>query len=223
MRISLVNAQIPYSFYNINETNNQFNVSGVTYKFPYGNYNVNSFIQTWNSVLANNNWTITFNNITNKLNFSYPSTFYLNDGANSMFPVIGFEKVSFLYSSNNSLLSSYPVNFSGLTRLLVSSPSFNINNFSTNEEAFSKILASIPISSNTSGIINYTNITNFKNVFKNHELSCIDLIIQDDQNNFIDFNNQNWTLTLQIDVVSEVVNEISDLNDVYKNAIQELN
>ena len=68
MRISLVNAQIPYSFYNINETNNQFNVSGVKYKFSYGNYNVNSFIQTWNSVLANNSWTITFSNITNKLN-----------------------------------------------------------------------------------------------------------------------------------------------------------
>jgi hypothetical protein len=165
-RISLVNCQIPYSFYNINETNNQFNVSGITYNFPVGNYNVNTFIQTWASVLANNNWSITFNNITNKLNFSYPSAFYFNDGANSMFSVIGFSLGSFLYSSNNSLLSSYPINFSGLTRLLISSPSFSITNLSSNEEGFSKILASVPISSNTSGIINYTNITNFKNVFK---------------------------------------------------------
>ena len=107
-----------------------------------------------------------------------------------MFPVIGFSLGSFLYSSNNSLLSSFPVNFSDLTRLLVSSPSFGIHNVTANEEGFTKILASIPISSNTSGIINYTNITNFKNVFKNHELSCIDIIIQDDKNNFIGFNNQ---------------------------------
>ena len=214
-RVSLVNCQIPYSFYNINETNNQFNVSGVTYNFPIGNYNVNSFISTWASVLGNNNWSITFNSITNKLNFSYTSAFYFNDGANSMFPIMGFSLGSFLYSSNNSLLSSFPVNFSGLTRLLVSSPSFGTNNFSANKQGY-HILTSVPISSNTSVIINYTNVTNFKNVFKNHELSCIDIIIQDDQNNFIDFNNQNWTLTLQIDIIHEVVNEVSDLTDVYK-------
>ena len=82
MRISLVNAQFPYSCYNINETNNQFNVNGIVYNFPVGYYNVNTFIQTWGSVLGNNNWSITFNNITNKLNFSYPSAFYFNDGEN---------------------------------------------------------------------------------------------------------------------------------------------
>ena len=223
MRVSLVNAQLPYSFYNINETNNQFNVSGITYNFPVGNYNVNSFISTWASVLGNNNWSITFNNITNKFNFVYTSAFYFNDGGNSMFPIMGFSLGSFLYSSNNSLLSSYPVNFSGLTRLLISSPSFGIHNITGKEEGYNNILASVPISSNMSGIINYTNITNFKNVFKNHELSCIEIIIQDDQNNFINFNNQNWSLTLQLDVVSEVVNEITGLNDVYKNAIKELN
>lgn len=222
MRISLVNAQIPYSFYNINETNNQFNVSGVTYNFPNGNYNVNTFISTWASVLGNSNWTITFNSLTNKLNFACTSSFYFSDGGNSMFQIIGFGEGSTYYSTSNSLLAPFPVNFSGLTRLLISSPSFNIHNLNINDEGSTRILACIPITSNNSGIINYSNITNFKNIFRNHELSTIDIIITDDQNNFINFNNQNWTLTLQLDIVNEVVNEISDLTDVYKNAIQEL-
>ena len=39
MRVSLVNAQIPMSFYNINNTNNTIYISGVKYSFPIGNYN----------------------------------------------------------------------------------------------------------------------------------------------------------------------------------------
>ena len=220
MRVSLVNCQIPYSFYNINENNNQFNISGVVYNFPYGNYNVNTFISTWATVVGNNNWTITYNSMTNKLTFAYTNSFYFSDGGFSMFPVLGFA-TGITYYSTGTLTSAFPCNFSGLSRILISSPSFGINNINQNDEAFTKVLACIPINTSPSGIINYVNITNFKNIFKNHELSNIDILITDDNNNLINFNNQNWTLTLQLDFVNEVINDIKDLKDVYNNAVQE--
>ena len=63
MKLSVVNAQIPVSWYLINDTNNRiyFSVNGVqnNYFFPNGNYNVNTFISTWISTFGNN-WTLTF-------------------------------------------------------------------------------------------------------------------------------------------------------------------
>ena len=68
MRLSVVNAQIPISWYLINNTNNQIiiTISGIstTYLFKQGNYNVNSFITEWNNSIGPN-WTLTFDSITN--------------------------------------------------------------------------------------------------------------------------------------------------------------
>ena len=51
VRLSLVNAQFPYSFYNIYSGNDNFNITInsvlTTYTFPHGNYNVNTFISAW--------------------------------------------------------------------------------------------------------------------------------------------------------------------------------
>ena len=39
----------------------------------------------------------------------------------------------------------------------------------------------------------------------------------DDNRNFIDFNNVDWTITLQIDILSEVFETIDNLEDIYEN------
>ena len=84
------------------------------------------------------------------------------------------------------------------------------------------ILAVIPINCRQSSIINYTNITGFNSVFKNHEISSIKISICDDDDNFINFNNIDWSMTLQIDILNEVIHTLDNLNDIYENAIQEL-
>ena len=69
MKISVVNAQIPISWYLITSNNNKINitVAGVktSYYFKIGNYNISTFITEWaNSIGVN--WTLTYSNITNK-------------------------------------------------------------------------------------------------------------------------------------------------------------
>ena len=42
----------------------------------------------------------------------------------------------------------------------------------------------------------------------------------DDLRNFIDFNNVDWTICIQIDILSENVQSIDNLADVYENLTQ---
>jgi hypothetical protein len=78
MRLSVVNAQIPISWYLINDTNNQIIINNITYFLKKGNYNINTFISEWaNSIGAG--WTLTYDGITNKITYAYTSSFTFSD------------------------------------------------------------------------------------------------------------------------------------------------
>ena len=221
-RVSLVNAQIPCSFYQINNSNNQIVINDILYTFPNGNYNVNNFITTWYSVIGST-WLLSFSSMTNTLVFTFTSPFNFTDTKNSLFPVIGFTAGITYNCTGSTLLAPYPVNFSGLPRILISSPTFNLNSRCANAEAtMSSIIGAIPINTLSNGIIYYTNYTNYKSIFSSFELSFITIMLQDDNDNMLDMNNIDWAITLQIDTVVEVVKSMDNLNDIYENAINEL-
>ena len=146
----------------------------------------------------------------------------ITDVFNSLFPVIGLVSGVIYRSVGNSLSAPFCVNFSGLPRLLISSPTFSLNSKTSYDSAMSNIIASIPNNTIQNGIIYYTNYTNYKSIFKNSELSCITIQIQDDFENFIDFNNLDWSLTLQIDIVHEIIDNLDTVDDIYETAKNEL-
>ena len=230
MKLSVVNAQIPVSWYLINDTNNRiyFSVNGVqnNYFFPNGNYNVNTFISTWISTFGNN-WTLTFSKITNKITFSNslgPIVFGNNISAsNTLFSLIGFDSTKSYSSSviTGQLVSSYAINFLGLSKINIKSTTFPFKNFDSLTATATSTLCSIPVSSNASGIINYNNLTDYKSIFKEYEFNSIDISITDDKNNYIDFNNIDWSMTLQIDITNEIVENLDNLQDIYFNQHQE--
>jgi hypothetical protein len=218
-KISVVNAQIPCSFYLINSSNNQLNIqiSGTTttYTFPNGNYNVNTFIKQWNTTIGSE-WTVTFNTITNNYTFVYSSNFTFSDsGIKSIFGIIGFQFGSSYASFNNSLTSFYCVNFGGITKLNVKSSAFNSQNIDSITGSIGRTLASIPVSSNQNGYIFYENFTNYKNICNNRSLNTINIEITDDFNNYINFNNADWSMTLQIDILHEVISDYDTIDDIY--------
>jgi len=225
MKVSIVNAQIPVSWYLITTNNNKFSitVAGVktSYYFKIGNYNINSFISEWaNSV--GSGWGLSFNTSTNKITFSYTQNFLFSDDTNSLFRVMGFQKGYAYNSVSNILTAPFCCNFAGITRLNIKSCCFTLNNVDSLNKGLNRTIAVIPVSSSGSGYVFYNNFTNYKNVFKNHEISTIGIEIYDDFKNFIDFNNVDWSMTLQVDVLSEVVQTLDDLNDIYENLAQEL-
>ena len=163
MKVSIVNAQIPISWYLITDINNKFiiTVEGIstTYYFRTGNYNVNTFISEWaNSV--GSGWTLTFNSIKNTISFTYTLDFILSDNDNSIFSIIGFQKGTLYSSTNNTLTGPFVCNFAGITRLNIISSCFNLYNIDSANKGVNRVLAVIPVSSLNSGYIFYNNFTN---------------------------------------------------------------
>ena len=230
MRLSLVNAQIPVSWYLINSTNNLFMISinnglsYTTYYFPTGNYNVNTFLVKFNSL--NYGIKLSYDSILSKFTFtSTSSEFIIKDNENnkSLLPFLGFKMYNTYASGFGILWSAYPVNFSGLPRINIKSSSFNIKNIDSSYKGLTRTLCSVPCNGLAGGTIFYNNLTNYHYIFKNHELNSIAIEITDDFDNYIDFNNIDWCITLQIDIVNEVVQSMDDLTDIYEYHSQSIN
>lgn len=226
MRVSVVDAQIPVSWYLVNDTNNKLSITiadtTTTYTFPNGNYTAMSFIDMWYEIVGpKTQWYLQFSTLTNKMfiqNYTY-LTFWLEG---SILSLLGFPAGhSYVSAVTGKLNSPYCVNFSGINKLYIKSNTFNLKNIDSKNKGRSRAICAIPINNAYSGVIYYNNFTQYKSIFKNYELSSIQIEIQDDNKNYIDFNNVDWTMTLQVDIVCEVENNIDTLEDVYSNLIQE--
>jgi hypothetical protein len=185
-RVSIVNAQISVSWYLINSTNNTFKVTinsvTTSYTFPVGNYRITTFIAEFQTLLGSS-WNVTFDSVAEKFTFAFTnsssSTFVFTDcGSNSLSPVMGYSigslNVSSVVSSTSSkIVSQYPVNFGGLTRINLKSPTFNIHNLDANTGTSTRTLCSVPVTAIQNVYIRYTNVTRYKNIFENHEVSNI--------------------------------------------------
>lgn len=229
MRLSVVDAQIPISWYLIDSYNNQIKIilNGVntTYTFPPGNYNVNSFITAWYSVVGDNTiWNVSFSSTTNKFKFQSLTgtnfTFF-DVNINSILGVIGFTPGVSSYTTNGTLYSVNCVNFGGINKVNIKTSTFTLKNIDSKNKGRTRTIASIPVNASQNGVIFYNNFTQYKSIFNNHELSQIGIEIQDDFKNYIKFNGVDWSLTLQIDIVCEVVNNVDSLEDIYFNLQQE--
>ena len=220
LKISIVNAQIPYSFYQINSNNNKFSItiSGTTniYYATLGNYNINTFITMLLGLLPAG-FSITYNNSTSRLTFTYINAFSLLDGTNSLFPIIGFAKGSVYLSVGNQITASYCYNLSPLNKLNIYTDSFTLNNVDSFNKSQTNILASVPINCSPNDIILYYNLNNYrKNIHNPEQFSNLNIEIYDDFENDIDFNNLDWSLTIQIDVVKEILLNKKSLTDIYE-------
>ena len=218
LRLSVVNAQFPISYYLINDTNNYIKINNTSYYFKKGDYNINTFITEWTNSIGPN-WTLTYDNITNKISFAYTNNFTFSDNNNSLFPIIGFKKGTIYSSTSNILVCPFCFNFAGLSRLNIKSSTFNLGNLDSYNKSKNRTIAVCPINSIGQGYILYHNYTHYTNIFKNREISTIDINIMDDLRNFIDFN-VDWTICIQVDILSENVQTIDNLADVYENLTQ---
>jgi len=219
-KIGLINAQIPVSWYIINSTNDNIIINSVSYTFPHGNYNVNQFITQWNTTFGSN-WTLTFNSITNKISFSNSvndfsfQDNYLNT-SNSMLPVLGFQYGGYYLSSSKTLTSRFPVNFGLIPRLHIKSDTFAYKNIDSFTKGRTRTIAVVPVNSSVNGMILYNNFTNFKMINSHKSISSIRIDITDDFRNPIDFQNIDWSLCIQVDVINDMFHDLKNLEDIYK-------
>ena len=112
IQISLVNAQIPVSWYIINYTNNVFTLQlgnniTKTYYISVGNYNANSLITALNTLINDSNFSITISKITGKLAFTYNTIFTIySDNNYSICSILGFD-INTVYNCSFSFICPY--------------------------------------------------------------------------------------------------------------------
>jgi hypothetical protein len=204
LHVNVVHASIPFTFYNINSSNNVLNYSieGTNYSFiiAQGNYNVVNLKDYLMSNLPG--FIITYSPITNKYTFTqnYYGFTFLN--TSTCLNILGFSQQT-ITSNGTSLTSTQSVNLNPIRCVCICSdlPSSNI---SLNSKNKNNILCSIPITTQPNSIITYLNHNNFKiNTYAN-VLSSIRIQLMDQDGNLLNLNGTNWSMTIQFDVIDFV-------------------
>lgn len=204
-QVQLLNAQIPYSFYVINYTNNQFKYqlgTGTifTSSIPVGNYTGNSLITALKAALTTNSitLTITLSPIDGKMTFTHASSnFTFFTLTHSILETLGFESNTDYTSASFTLTTPYPLNLLGIKTLQIRSSNLVMSNISSVQGGQTTLLATIPVDCTPFGMINYADKGNNLMTIHNDSLDDLAIEIIDGENGeFINFNNQDWCITL---------------------------
>jgi hypothetical protein len=218
--ITLLNAQIPVSFYIINEYNNLLliakNGSPYEIQLENGNYSSSSLMtalkEKIESVISGLTVTITLSKTTGKLNFLFSDTVTFAGYFTTMRQVLGFtENFDFEGGINTAL--QYPLNLLGTKKLFIKSSILNVSSYDSINTNKTSILATIPVDQPFYNMISYTSsIDTNQHELKLNILDGIDIQIYDEDNNLVNFNNIDWTITLNLSIEKEeVVNYSYDL------------
>ena len=194
--IQLLNASFPLSMTNINEYNNtlkyNYNGTNFTVTINTGNYNINLLLSIWKVYIYNLNFS--YNSLTGCLTINStnnsPFTLY---ASSSIASVIGIGSNDIF--SQFSVTLPYPVNLLGIQQIKICSSKLVTENedFGGNTNLFNIVY----VNNKQNGIQNF-NFTHNRNIIRNREINNIDILLLDENNNYINFRNQNWQITIKL-------------------------
>jgi len=220
--ICIMNAQIPVSFYTINDTNNIIGTNLGNVTIPIGNYNFNSLAPVVVSAFLtqiNVGLTLTISKFTGLITFTFVSGIantYFN--FNNSYKIFGFlPNVNYPYVGS-SRISIFPLNLLGVKKVNIRSQRLQIASFNSLSNNLGITLATLPVDQPAFSMISYINQTDLnKTNLQINVIDEIDISIVDEDNNLLDFNNIDWNITL----VLENVRLIPDKPPKFKDLITE--
>jgi hypothetical protein len=202
--ISVINANIPFSFYSIDKYNNilTYVVNGITTSLSIvaGNYNAIQLASYFNSYLSTG-FTCTYNAITNKFTFSHSTYDFYFTNASSCLKMIGFS--TSLLSLNKALTSSFCVNLQTKQCICLLS-NMTTGNISFCSMKSPNVLCSIPVATQPNSNIVYVNQYSFRSNLFSNLINYINLRLVDQDMKALDLNSIHWTCTIQLDIVKFV-------------------
>jgi len=208
VEISVQNAQIPISFYNINIYTNiliiNYNSIDYTLTLTRGNYNSTTLINEIISKLSDQgitDITITISSITGILTFTRAGSLdFTINSTGTINKILGFELNTNYTSISGILTAPFPLNLLGILKLKIASYELQTENYDSSVKGNLNILSTIPIEAGSFGLILYDNIANIQSILKNPTLDGFDLKIYGDDNNLVNFNNIGWNISLLLSI-----------------------
>ena len=203
--VTVLNAQIPVSFYIIDETDNVLNYTEASVPksitIPIGNYNGNQMVTTLNTGFTNNgsNVVASLNSQNGLLNFIITDAFsYTFLSTSTIKSILGFDSD---ITSTTLITMPYQLNLLGKKKLFINSNHLRNNAFSSKSFSCVQTIATIPVDKPPYEMINYTSVSDLeKNILFNKSIDTIDIQVVDEDNKFINFRNIDWSITLCLSV-----------------------
>jgi hypothetical protein len=247
IKVQVLSASIPYSFYNINYSNKYLNVyvnhtNGLTPHFftvqlAEGNYNaieVGSLLQTAldSGDPLGHKYSIVYNKKTNKYTFNVTSpkavvSFLFLTGTNQRFDlqyVLGFYKnQDYSFGTGNPLTSDSTANVSPYEAIYIRSNLVLTNQYDTRTKNLTDILCKIMVNNIPFSFIQYNPTLEEKYMTNLQVISNISFRLTDMDGDLVDLNNNQWFITLRFDVVDleNVFDLEEDRNKLIRAYLQE--
>lgn len=218
--VGVVSAEIPVSFYTINETNNTFATNlieggvGDILKnnvIPNGNYTATTLITQFLATLAASyaaNTTdplvsLTIDRSNGKLTLGWVAPVAFNQivfFSSPFMTLLGYVGNRALSPISQTAIATYPLNLLGINKIYMSTNNLLTYNYDSGKNGFSNVLATIEVDAPPYSIILYKNQTNTFNILRNDDVNSFTIELKDDVGNYIDFNNIDWNITLALNI-----------------------
>jgi len=237
--IAIQSAEIPASYYNVNAFNNEINITQgavtTTITIPKGNYNANtfatSFMTLFNAVAGMDDATLAFNTTTGCYSFMSDqagANLTINLASTTANVLLGIDpdentgSISFNYAADDPTFFPLPANFLGVTKIKVLSDALSGGNYDSKSLGTTTLVDTISVSGGGFGLTDFTSLGR-ESFVKAKRIDEIDIQLLDQDNNVINFNGINWTMTLLINTHTRALfsNETTEttigtiLNDRY--------
>jgi len=204
--ITVLNCQIPVSFYIIeNGVNNILNYTdnsvNKTIELTEGNYNGNQMVTALNT-----GFTVNGSPVTSFLAPQSGILYFFITGGNSITllststakSILGFDVD---ISSTTLIKLPYQLNLLGKKKLFINSNNLRNSAFTSKLLSSTQTIATVPVDQPPYNMINYiASIDIQKIVLNNRTLDMIDIEITDENNNYVNFRNIDWSITLCLSV-----------------------
>ena len=214
--IKLLHAEIPYSFYIINETNNVINlvIDTINHFFtvPVGNYNAFTLLTVLNTI--DNKILFTLNNSTGKYHIDSNFIFSVLSSSTLTKIIGGISNTTYnAVLINNKYVLNFPfaVNLLGTKNIYIKC-NLILENLQTKTND-SQTLKSIPVNVPPFGLILYNNNENIETLVKNSQIDNLNIEIVDDDDNLINMNNQDWTICIELKTTLQVSHNTQTIDE----------
>ena len=203
--VTVLNAQIPVSFYIIDETNNILNYIdnsvNKTIELTEGNYNGNQMVTALNTGFTVNGSPVT--------SFLAPQSgilyFFITGGisitllsTSTAKSILGFDVN---ISSTTLIKLPYQLNLLGKKKIFINSNNLRNSAFSSKSLSCVQTIATVPVDQPPYSMVNYVSVSDLeKIILSNKTLDMIDIEIVDENNNYVNFRNIDWSITLCLSV-----------------------
>ena len=206
--IKVLNAIIPYSFYIINEYNCNLNINNNILSVTYGNYNAYTLKDAINTLLTDNNISasLTLNTSTGRFLLTSTVNVTIANTANNINSVIGLDTSTYngIYDGTSYNISfPYPVNTGGIHNIYIKTNLLTSNLKLGGDNNDSQVLKTIAVQVEPFGIIQYSNYENIETIIRNKDTDYLEVQLLDDNGNYLNFNNLDWTICLEIKSVNK--------------------